>query len=251
MKVYKLVYGKEIIGYRLAELSNKSVKLDMTPKLAEEVLCIINPSKLKKGSTIQMRQRGDEYVSSDEQGAINVKSLEDCLPYIELEDFILSDKDLKFRVKLDAKFSSIKSKYDFSDLKGYEENEVIKRITEKLKSAGDDVICHVYCLINTYKGYTELKVGIHLPNLQETGKFLHNWFELEGAIYVFVKTYSKGVIRLINMPNQISRYLKEVMYLKDGYCYPDSYIPVESIEAIGQFEIELNEDIILWLNRKL
>lgn len=57
MKLFKLVTGKETLGYRLSEIPNQKVQLDMEPELAKEVLGYIDKSTLNKGTLIQMKLR--------------------------------------------------------------------------------------------------------------------------------------------------------------------------------------------------
>lgn len=242
MKLFKLVTGKETLGYRLSEIPNQKVQLDMEPELAKEVLGYIDKSTLNKGTLIQMKLKGDNYVSDNEENVIQVETLKECLAYINSIDSseslltegfnTVSEEKKKFREAIDAKYSNIKNKHHFEDLEDYSDYDDINDFINKIKLASNSVKCEVFGFLDIGKWESKLEADIRVPNLQEASKFLHNWYKDKKALTVWLTPKQK--VSVENSIDKLSNFLMKTLGLNDGYYYQDnSNILSVRIEEFG------------------
>lgn len=251
MKLFKLVYEGNTIGYRLSNLPQSNISLDMTPELAKEVLGYIDKSNVVKGTIIEMKFKDNLYVSDNEQNVVEANNLKECMSYINsvkssegmLDETFNNESEEKkiLRKEIDEEFLKEGNRYDFSEYEGYEEYKEIGSFVRKLKSASKNCKCKVLGFIYIEKWDSKLKADIHVPNLFEAAKYIHNFYKNKNSLDIIC---IKGNKTINNTVESIFDYMKEKSGLSDGYYYP-GISEDKSIDSIEDFNIEIYLDIVL------
>lgn len=256
MKLNQLVCKKEVIGYRLSEIPNSNVSLDMTKELAKELLSCIDKSKVRKGLIVEMKLKGNVYISENEQNTIEVSSLKECLSYINgvkssegilNEEFNNTNEEKKrLREELNNKFFNQKDNCYFEDLEHYILYYTeVKEIAEKFRIASSGVGCKVIGFMLIEKWDSKVKFDVHFPNLLEVGKFLHNWYSSKENITMWVG----GQTNVKNTSKSLSDFLITKMGLPDGYYY-EGLSDVKCLVQTEDFTIDIYGDICLTLYKE-
>lgn len=183
------------------------------------LVCTPGPDKVIKGTKYEYMYKGKKKIPSGTK--ISVEAVKKRL-----------------REKIKADFAEA-DKYEFSELEDYISSyEDVKYFVEKLKSSSSGITCKIggYLYIDSYSSM--LKADVHIPNLLEAGKFLHNWYKDLDFIHSNFNTNIK------NSVGSISSFMKLRLDLKDGYYYPE-ISKVSTPLSIGDFSVECDVDICL------